>query len=44
MTENCLLRQQLVDRTGVVRTLPTQSRIGDTTHPMPPDLMPSSDC
>ncbi|MFJ9478817.1 hypothetical protein ACIRRI_27990 [Streptomyces mirabilis] len=44
MTENRLLRQQLADRTGVVRTLPTQSRIGDTTHPLPSDLMPSSGC
>lgn len=39
MTENRLLRQQLADRTGVLRTLPTQSRIGDTTHPLPSDLM-----
>ena len=44
MTENRLLRQQLADRTGIVRTLPTQSHIGDTTHPLPSDLMPSSDC
>ncbi|MFG2593947.1 PaaI family thioesterase [Streptomyces sp. NPDC048438] len=28
----------------VVRTLPTRSRIGDTTHPLPSDPMPSSDC
>jgi hypothetical protein len=45
MTENRLLRQQLADRTGVIRTLPTQSRIAEgTTHPPPSDLMPSSDC
>lgn len=44
MTENRLLRQQLADRTGTVRMLPTQSHIGDTTHPLPSDLMPSSDC
>ncbi|MEU1180741.1 polyketide synthase docking domain-containing protein [Streptomyces sp. NPDC005820] len=43
MTENRLLRRQLADRTGVVRTLPAHSRIGDTTHPLPPGLVPSSD-
>ncbi|WSZ45545.1 hypothetical protein OG239_43085 (plasmid) [Streptomyces sp. NBC_00868] len=31
MTENRLLHQQLADRTGVVRTLPTQSR-SETAH------------
>nr|WP_240982474.1 hypothetical protein [Streptomyces sp. S3(2020)] len=39
MTENRLLRQQLADRTGVLRMLPTQSRTGDTTHPLPSGLM-----
>ncbi|MEV5689445.1 hypothetical protein AB0L68_40865 [Streptomyces sp. NPDC052164] len=37
--ENRLLHQQLADRTSVVRTLPTQPRIGDSTHPLRPDLM-----
>ncbi|QNE73247.1 hypothetical protein F0344_00070 [Streptomyces finlayi] len=40
MTENRLLRRQLADRTGVVRTLPTQSRIGHTTHPLYPTSCP----
>ncbi|WP_289782082.1 hypothetical protein [Streptomyces phaeoluteigriseus] len=44
MTESRLLRQQLADRTGAVRMVSTQARIGDTTHPLQSDLMPSSDC
>ncbi|WP_338783715.1 hypothetical protein [Streptomyces sp. DG1A-41] len=39
IVENRLLRQQLADGAGVVRMLPTQPRIGDATHPVPPDLM-----
>ncbi|MER5184532.1 hypothetical protein ABT009_40525 [Streptomyces sp. NPDC002896] len=33
------LRQQLANGTSVVRILPIQSRSGDTTRPVPPDLI-----
>lgn len=37
--ENLLLRQQLAEGVGVLRMLPTQPRVGDTTHSGPPDLL-----
>ncbi|WP_177235643.1 hypothetical protein [Streptomyces sp. MUSC 14] len=37
--ENLQLCQQLSEAGGLVRMLPTQPSIGDTTRPMPPSLM-----